>query len=117
MVSSRKSADLFFETKIGEDGIKVIARNAIVLNEWQHFAATMDSMGAVKLYKNGALVKEGKTGVPDVITRTKNYLGESSWGPETDALYEGMMDEVRVYERVLSAEEIKALAEAVPPAK
>jgi hypothetical protein len=111
-----QSDGLLFEVHIGQvSGGKVIAPKAIELHKWQHFAASMDAAGHVKLYRNGVLVKEGVTAVPEKITRSNNYIGRSNWPANVDAFYEGQMDELRVYERALSAAEIEVLARGNEP--
>lgn len=88
-------------------GTKVTAAGALVLNVWQRFAVTIDGSGNVKLYKNGAQVASGTTTVPVNVTRTLNYIGRSN--TSTDAYYDGALDDLRVYARVLSAAEIATL--------
>ena len=67
----------------------------------------MDASGNVKLYKNGSQVATGTTTVPVNVTRTLNYLGRSN--TSADAYYNGFLDDVRIYNRVLSAAEIQSL--------
>jgi tetratricopeptide (TPR) repeat protein len=86
---------------------KVEAENAIEQNKWQFFAATVDSDGTAALYKDGNLIKEGECGVPGTILRTKNSIGKN-FLPE-DKLYKGMMDDIRIYNNALDAEEIEAI--------
>lgn len=89
----------------GSSGGKVNATGAISLNQWQHFAATEDSSGNVILYKNGAQIQTGTTAVPRNLTRSNNYIAKSNWA---DAYYQGSIDEIRVWDRVLTASEIEA---------
>ena len=95
--------DLTLDTADGA----VTAAGVIDLNVWQWFAATVDESGNVVIYKNGLSVQTGTAGVPAVVTRTSNYIGESNW--VADALYEGMMDEMRIYNYALSADDVAAL--------
>ncbi|MBI2946817.1 MAG: right-handed parallel beta-helix repeat-containing protein [Verrucomicrobia bacterium] len=88
-------------------GNAVVAANAIALNQWQHFAATLDSSGNVKLYKDGAQVATGTTLVPLNVNRANNFIGRSNW--TGDAYFDGAFDDLRIYNRVLSAAEILAL--------
>jgi hypothetical protein len=100
--------DLRFRVYNGTTGGNAVtATNVITLNQWQHFAVTIDSAGNVKIYKNGAQVGTGTTLVPLNVTRTNNFIGRSNWG--TDAYYDGALDDLRIYNRVLSAAEILAL--------
>jgi Concanavalin A-like lectin/glucanases superfamily/Bacterial lectin/PA14 domain len=84
------------------------ADGSFILNQWQHWAATMDTGGNVIIYKNGQPVASGTTGVPNIITRANCYLGLSNW--PGDGHYAGEMDDVRIYNRVLNPAAIAALA-------
>ena len=81
---------------------------SLILNQWQHWAVTMDTGGNVVIYRNGQAVATGITGVPNVVTRNNCYLGLSNWGG--DGHYAGEMDDVRIYNRVLAPAAIAALA-------
>jgi hypothetical protein len=79
----------------------------IELNQWQHFAVTLGSDGGVQFYKDGNLLPSaGSTDAPLNVVRTNNFIGKSSFS--SDALYQGRMDNVRIYNRPLSAAEILA---------
>jgi glucose/arabinose dehydrogenase/PKD repeat protein len=72
---------------------------------WAHLAGTV-SGGSVRLYVNGTLVKT--TALPGPLTSTDSPLrigGNSYW---TKEYFAGLIDEVRVYNRALSAAEIQA---------
>ena len=86
---------------------------ALLMNQWQHFVATMDASGNVILYRNGVEVASGNIPPPHALTRTSNYLGLSNWGG--DDHYDGRMDDVRIYNRVLSPEAIQVLANGGGP--
>jgi len=79
---------------------------------WQHVTVVFNSTDmTIQLYINGALIDEGPTEfVPaDLGDTTQNWLGKSQW---PDALYNGAMDDLRIYDRALSQEEILYLAGA-----
>ncbi|MCW5552956.1 MAG: Ig-like domain-containing protein [Verrucomicrobiae bacterium] len=96
----------------GVTGGKVTANGVIQLNHWQHFAATMDAAGFVKIYKDGVVIATGTTAVPNLVARANNYVARSAWSG--DGYYGGRMDDVRVYKRVLSDEEITAISGGDP---
>ena len=79
---------------------------------WQHIVATCDdgpTNGAtMKLYVNGDLAfeEDGKS-TPANVLRTNNYIGESNW--DANAFFHGYMDELIIWDRELSAEEIGEL--------
>jgi len=94
----------------GEQG-RVIAKDIIVNDQWQHFAVTVDATGNVKLYKNGQTqVPEDQTNVGLVCNtvRRLNYIGKSLWG-SGDENYCGLMDDVRIYNAALEPGEILAI--------
>ena len=89
---------------------------AINLNEWQMFTVTLDASGVARLYKNGARYfyynTNGTVNTPQVtmpmpanVIRVNNYIGKSAWN---DAYFNGLMDEVRVYNYALSDDQIAA---------
>jgi hypothetical protein len=74
------------------------------LNAWSHLAVTYDG-AALRLYVNGALA--GTTGIVGTIATSTGPLkigGNGIW-PEW---WNGLIDEVRVYNRALGAAEIAA---------
>src|SRR5262249_46151444 len=69
--------------------------------------------GSVLFYLNGAQVGSAQTGavVPIGVGRTSNFVGASQWSP-TDPYFKGSIDELRIYNRVLSASEVATLRAA-----
>ena len=88
-------------------GSYVRAANAIALNAWQFFAVTVDNRGNVRIYKNGQLLQSGATTAPPSVWRTANYIGRSNWA--ADAYYQGDMDDFRIFNYALTANEVTAL--------
>ena len=88
--------------------VTVMSDNAISTGVWTHFVAVIDSTisNGMALYING--IKQANT---DTITACSPYgglyLGAYIW-PISD-YYKGLLDEVRIYNRALSADEIKQL--------
>jgi len=78
----------------------------IGLNQWTHVAFTVDQ-GALKVYINGQQRFSG-SGFPDVFTDGSGIfsLGVNWWDPA----YQGMMDELYVYEVALTAQQVADLA-------
>jgi len=75
--------------------------------EWQHIAFTWDKTVAsnnAKAYKNGVLVDIETCGVGLDLHATNSDLNIGWAG---DKYFNGTIDEVRIYNRALSAEEIK----------
>ena len=92
----------------------VIAENAVQLDTWQLFTVSLDAGGIANIYKNGALIQSGTTSPAAAVTRTSNFIGKSNWS--NDSYYQGLIDDVRIFNTVLSLAEIQALAADVPPA-
>ena len=68
---------------------------AIALNQWQHLAVTVTSGGAVKLYRNGAMISSGT--LSNSISgnwRASNFLGKSNWA--WDGYFQGLLDEPEI---------------------
>jgi hypothetical protein len=76
--------------------------SALPLNTWTHLAATYDGV-TFKLYVNGVLVRT--TTASGTIFTSNDALrigGNAVWGE----YFKGMIDDVRVYNRALSATEV-----------
>lgn len=107
---------LTFEIYIGGTSAgQITAGNALVLNEWQMFVATVDGEGNVALYKNGQRIQTGRTQLPNIITRTSNLIGDSNW--TADDFFKGAMDDLALYNYALNPYEIAQLyVDTVPGA-
>ena len=85
------------------------SNNSINLNRWQHVVGTYNSSGnVVSMYVNGAAVTtfDSWTGPPSSAS-VNLRIGNS---PATATReFNGLIDEVRIYNRALSAAEIQAL--------
>jgi hypothetical protein len=78
----------------------------IPANVWTHALVTEDSNGLATIYVNGVPVTSGTLSVPNNITRTSNLIGKSNWN---DNGFNGAIDELGIWNRVLSSAEIKQL--------
>ncbi|MGA4989227.1 LamG-like jellyroll fold domain-containing protein [Nonomuraea bangladeshensis] len=86
-----------------EETAGIGSRTALPLNQWSHVALTYDGATAV-VYVNGTEL--GQVPVVGEVVDDAGVLrigGNSSWGE----FYSGLIDEVRVYNRVQSAAEIQ----------
>jgi len=81
---------------------------------WMHVAATYDG-SSIKMYINGGLpISVTPAASAIVANTTKIGIGAEPATTPTN-LYLGALDEVRIYNRALSASEIAALANATAP--
>jgi len=85
---------------------------AVTPGAWQHIALTWTNGEAPKLYINGQLDQPGAgfVGVAGRLTNCPQFIaGKGSW--DSPDSWSGGLDEVRVFDQVLSAEEILHLAD------
>jgi hypothetical protein len=102
---------LFFGVFNGTTLTSVEAANILMADEWQMLTVTMDRDGNVVMYKNGAQVQTGTVSIPSTVTRTINYIGRSNW--TADAYYQGLMDDIQVFNYAKTADEIAQMYYAV----
>lgn len=99
----------------GNPGNHVLASapDMVRLGEWQHVAATYDkTTGEAKLFLNGAAIAAANLGIFDPLTSLPLNIGQRPVGvSETvrGANFAGRMDELDVWNRALSANEIRAI--------
>ncbi|NHM04396.1 LamG-like jellyroll fold domain-containing protein [Flavobacterium celericrescens] len=78
--------------------------NPLIINTWYHVAVTYDAATTtMKLYKNGNLVATN-TNVPQVLNGNIIRLGSFDDGAN---VFNGRMDEVRIWDRVLTTCELQ----------
>jgi len=83
---------------------------ALNANEWNHIATTYDSTTTmVEIYLDGELRVAGTAEVPSMPAQTTLLLGHRA-GAAAGEHYGGLLDDLRIYDRVLSEAEIRALA-------
>ncbi len=95
--------DLAFRTTDGIVEGALVSATVLAMDQWQHMVITMDPAGVAILYYNGLPVATGSVTVPNQTIRTLNYIGKSNWA---DDLFAGQMDDLKLYNYSLSAEEI-----------
>ena len=85
---------------------RLIAEDAIENGKLQFLVGTVDKNGRMAIYKDGVLIAEKDDGQPIVnVERSSNFLAHSNYCKE-DPDFKGILDEVRVYNYALSAEEV-----------
>ena len=99
----------------GDGGWKSVQGPAVNLGEWDHLAGTYAD-GTQKLYVNGELVGEIAS-APNVNPSQEFLIGAgANERANHEYLFKGIIDEVRVYDRVLSEAEIASVMESNPTA-
>ena len=91
----------------GSGNQNTVAPSALPVNVWSHLAATFDGK-TVKLYINGELVASQPQGTPLTTSTGTFQIGGSSYGE----FFNGWLDEIRIYNRALSAAEIQSTMNA-----
>ncbi|HID08905.1 TPA: LamG domain-containing protein, partial [Candidatus Micrarchaeota archaeon] len=100
--------NLTFEVYVGgTSGGKVTANGILETGVWMHLVAVMDVGGNVVLYKNGAQIQTGTTGVPAAVNRTSSFIGKSNWSWE--GYFNGLMDDIAIWNSALTAVNVNAL--------
>jgi hypothetical protein len=79
------------------------APGKLTANQWTHVAATYDG-SQMRLYVNGAQVASRTASGPLEVNTNALRLGGNTYGTE---YFNGRIDEVRIYKRVLSQSEIQ----------
>jgi Concanavalin A-like lectin/glucanases superfamily/Immunoglobulin I-set domain len=97
----------------GADHFIASAPGILTPNGFQHIAVTYDkTTGAATIYYNGVAAANQNFGAITPQTSYAFYLGARKSGPGTGEFYQGLLDEVSLYDRALSAAEIRAIYNA-----
>jgi serine/threonine-protein kinase len=97
---------------ISSDGKReesVTASNPIEAGSWSHWAGVFEPLIALRIYRNGELDASATTNVPRQQFNNKQDLGIAR-RPGGTHPFRGRIGEVRIYNRALTAAEIRQLA-------
>jgi hypothetical protein len=103
---------------VGTNGISLYESNggryrpAVLVYEtpisgWTHITVVYENR-LPKLYVNGVLAKTGVSGLASVV-----HVGAASLGGHTDNFFHGQLDEVRIFNRPMTAAEVRSLATGI----
>lgn len=89
--------------------------NLIELNKWINFIFTHDENLGQKIYINGTLVYENK--ISGLLCKTNNdlYIGADNASNSINRFFQGFIDDIAIYNRALTQEEVTALYTSTPP--
>ncbi len=112
MVSTLNSSTLRFRLKTGGVTTTLVSGTGeVVPGQWYHIAATYDG-SKMRIFKNGVQVAIGdKTGTIDTNASVGAALGNQPVSGGGGKALDGLLDDVRIYDRGLSAGEVLALAQ------
>lgn len=124
-VISQNGASLSYEA--AEEGNGVWTFNfhspvALQQDQWTHVAAVAQRGVGARIYVQGKLIAE-KANAADRATNTEPLiLGREAWGGDppsgqTPGPYRGLLDEVKIWTRALTPEEIQAQSQAGVPSR
>ena len=104
-----KSGQLSMNIGTGTALAETFGGAALPLKKWIHVAATYAPSAAVRLYVDGAGILNDTTGIPasSAVAPDDLHIGARSDG---ELLFRGAIDEVRIYDRALTAPEVAAIA-------
>ena len=90
-------------------GIHFLSDGDVTDGKWHHVLFICDRSDATRLYIDGKLDGEGgKSKDTDVTTESRMYIGSSvRIGEATRRYFEGLIDEVGIYDRALTEDEIE----------
>lgn len=102
---------------ITKDGVGThdLVAPSLPVDAWSHVAVVLGN-GTAELFVNGVLAASTATSIkPSHINPVLNYIGKSQW---PDPLFNGAIDDFRIYNHALTADAVAALAAAsleIPP--
>ncbi len=96
---------LRFRLKTTQGGTStLISNNTLTANQWTHVAVTYDA-SEMRIYQDGILVGSlAKSGALVTAPSVNTWLGDNPTGGKT---FDGLLDELKVYNRALSVNEIQ----------
>ncbi|WP_372663714.1 LamG-like jellyroll fold domain-containing protein [Cohnella sp.] len=111
---SGATGNIRFEIKNGSAVNSVDATAAFAAGGWHHVAVTLDGATGT-IYVDGQKVGSGGVNIrPSQLgVTTQNWIGRSQWS--VDPYLDGRVDEFRIYNRALSAEEVSLVMNGDEP--
>jgi hypothetical protein len=97
------------------EGLDIWSDVAPAIGQWQHVAGTHDGSYA-KVFINGEIVGEGPSGFSaDSAVEANVTLGFGEDRDDYDESFNGLMDEIYIYSRTLTDNQILDLSHGIPP--
>ncbi len=108
--------DVVFEVSDGTDEYSRTSTSSFTATGWQHVAAVFDDTLGMTIYINGTVNQDAASGTIGNIGSLANTVAFRS-GAESDAgsPFDGKLDEIRLYNRVLSPDEVNQLYRLTAP--
>ena len=103
----------------GNGNTVIVMGSSLPLHSWTHVVSTYSFSAGLRLYVNGSLCNSsssfafvGSGGPNYIFVGSARAATNSSWWPEIAGQYSGAVDELQVYSRELTANEVNELANA-----
>lgn len=101
-----------------DDGVRweFTPSTAVKIGEWNHLAVTRKVNSGKKLYLNGELINTiATTGTPTTVSTTNFSIGasQSSATSMSGNFFNGLINDVRIYDHCLSLKEIKEISQGL----
>ncbi len=114
MLTPNSGGGMRFEIVNAGSNQQVNYATALPIGRWVHVAVTLGGSTGT-LYINGTAVATNNaiTHTPDAFNPAVNYIGKSQWS--VDPLFNGQMDDFRIYNYALSAAEVGSIVASIPP--
>jgi hypothetical protein len=111
--STANTLSLYTRRTNGDNGVWYASgANRLTLNAWNHIVVTLDCSSTANdpvMYINGVSVPVTETDAPSGGNCTEAVNKQAYIGSDTSADFDGFIDELRIYNRILSANEVAAL--------
>jgi hypothetical protein len=102
-----------FGVNVDQSGGRVEGTTGLVIpGAWDHYCGTFQGNSFIRLYKNGVLnaeITEGVEGVVDAVNGNTGYPLIAGAIADSGRPLDGSLDEIRLYNRALTATEVAAL--------
>lgn len=101
------------ELRVSGDGTGVVYKNLSTLTkDWQHIAIVFENgNNKTLLYHNGNLLVSGTLKYNSKASSLKTVIGNLSSGGNSSHRFKGSIDNLQIFQRVLTPAEIKSLAQ------
>jgi hypothetical protein len=106
------NGQMMFNAANGGSAQQITTTGQFPQQQWVHVAVTHDGMTGT-IYWNGEVKASGPLPFISPLSRTNQFIARSNW--DGDPSFNGLLDDFRVYGRVLTMSEVNTLAASVPP--
>lgn len=108
LTNGKSQSNSFHLTVRAKDINGLYLENVLDSNTWYHLAFSLDSQGYLTAYSQGKIIAPKKWIISAKKMMRKNqFLGKSQ--SKNDAYLNGILDDLRIYDRAINESEIKSL--------